>query len=72
MYNFSQRLDPLIKIKNETKALLEWQKPISTLLFGFALTFAVLYPKLSIIFGSLSLIFGKHHFIRLLNNYQVR
>lgn len=59
MYNFAQRLDPTVEIFRFLKSIFKWEKPFWTFLFGCLLSFFVLYPKLSLLFFSLFLMFGR-------------
>lgn len=72
MYNFSQRLDPTLKVYRLMKSIFKWEKPFLTVLFGCSLSFMVLYPKLSILFLSLFLVFGRHMILKKLEEFQVQ
>ena len=59
MFNFAQRLDPLVVVKNNVLAFLTWKNPLKTLIFGIVLTLVLYYTKTFIFFGAVSLFFGK-------------
>ena len=59
MFNFAQRLDPLVVVYNNLLAFLTWKNPLKTLIFGIALTLVLYYTKTFIFLGAVSLFFGK-------------
>jgi hypothetical protein len=59
MFNFAQRLDPLVYIYNSFTGILTWKNPLKTIGIGIFLTVAIYYIKTSIMIGGISLFFGK-------------
>ncbi len=59
MYEFAQRLDPLIYVFNRVSDLFMWKNPYKTLSMGILLTLVIYNLKISILVGGLLLYFGK-------------
>jgi hypothetical protein len=59
MYNFAQRLDPLVYVYNKILSIVLWKDPILTVVFGVFLTIVIYYMKTSILIGGIGLYFGK-------------
>lgn len=72
MYNFSNRLDPVIKLNNRMKTVLSWQDPIKTLIFGCLLTFMIIYPRITIGLFGMVIIFGRHYIINKAADYELK
>lgn len=63
-YNFSQRLDPVIWVMNELGDIVSWRSPSLTIGCGVVLTLIVMNLKLSLLAGTLFLVFGKNVLIK--------
>lgn len=59
MYNFAQRLDPLVYVYNKILAIILWKEPIFTIAIGVFVTIVIYYMKTSILIGGIALYFGK-------------
>lgn len=59
MYNFAQRLDPLVYVYNKILAIIMWKDPLITVAMGVFLTIVIYYMKTSILLGGIALYFGK-------------
>jgi hypothetical protein len=59
MFNFSQRLDPLVYVYNYLIAIITWKSPFYTIFIAIFLTIAVYYIKTFIFLGGICLFFGK-------------
>jgi hypothetical protein len=68
MFNFAQRLDPLVYIYNGFVGILSWKNPLKTIGIGIFLTVAIYYIKTSIMIGGISLFFGKDFIFKRLSN----
>ncbi len=55
MYNFSQRLDPMVYLYAKIRNILLWQNPALTLAIGILLTIMLLNLKMSILIGGIAL-----------------
>lgn len=64
MFNFAQRLDPLVVVYNNLLAFLTWKNPLKTLLFGIVLTLVFYYTKTFIFLGGVFLFFSKEMVFR--------
>jgi hypothetical protein len=72
-FNFSQRLDPLILIKENIMAIINWKDPIKTIGIGILFTVILLQMDLAIIVVGLLLTLGKKIFLNKLeaiHNYR--
>ena len=67
MYNFSQRLDPLIALYNHIISVLTWKNPLKTFLIAILLTLIVLYTKTSILIGCTVMFFSKDYLFKKLS-----
>ncbi len=67
MYNFSQRLDPLIALYNHIISVLTWKNPLKTFLIAILLTLVVLYTKTSILIGCTAMFFSKDYLFKKLS-----
>lgn len=59
MYNFAQRLDPLVYVYNKILSIILWKEPTLTVSIGIFLTIVIYYMKTSILLGGIGLYFGK-------------
>ncbi len=59
MFNFAQRLDPLVYLYNSTLSIATWKQPVQTFACGVFLTVAIYYIKAAILLGGLGLFFSK-------------
>jgi hypothetical protein len=59
MYNFAQRLDPLVYVYNTVASIIVWKDPTFTVAIGVFLTIVIYYMKTSILLGGIALYFGK-------------
>lgn len=64
MFNFAQRLDPLIYVLNGIIRLITWKKPLYTFGLGLLLTLVIYNLKISILVGGLLLYFLKDTLFR--------
>lgn len=55
VYNFAQRLDPIVYIYAKMRYVLYWKNPLLTLGIGFLLTIVLLNLKMSILLGGIVL-----------------
>jgi hypothetical protein len=67
MYNFSQRLDPLIALYNHIISILTWKNPLKTLLIAILFTLIILYTKTSILIGCIGMFFSKNYLFKKLS-----
>lgn len=67
MFNFAQRLDPLVFVYNKIVWIVTWKDPIKTIGFAILLTIAIYYIKTSIMIGGIGLYFGKNIIIKKLS-----
>jgi hypothetical protein len=67
MFNFAQRLDPLVYVYNNAIAILLWRSPLKTVGIGLLLTVGIYYIKTSILIGGVCLYFGKDLIFRKLS-----
>lgn len=59
VYEFAQRLDPLIFIYRAIVDIIIWKNPYKTVSMGIVLTLVIYNPKMTILLGALLLYFGK-------------
>jgi hypothetical protein len=66
VYQFSQRLDPIIWLVHEAEEIILWKSPSLTVVCGVALTLFIMNLKLSLLIAAIFLIFGKNFLIKYL------
>lgn len=59
MFNFAQRLDPLVYLYNSALAFLTWKSPMNTFLIAALLTVGIYYIKTAILLGGVMLFLSK-------------
>lgn len=64
MFNFAQRLDPLVYVFNSALSIITWKKPLYTIGLGLLLTVVIYNLKISILLGGLLLYFCKDTLFR--------
>lgn len=64
MYNFAQRLDPLIYMYNNIVNMATWKNPLLTIGLGVVLTIVIYNLKMSIFLGGILLYFGKDRLLK--------
>ena len=55
VFNFSQRLDPMLWLWHRTESILFWRKPYLTLGCGLLLSLSIYYPKTSLLLAAVTL-----------------
>ncbi len=70
MYNFSQRLDPMVYLYAKIRNILLWQNPALTLAIGILLTIMLLNLKMSILIGGIALYCYRNVIIKKLEKVQ--
>lgn len=64
VYDFLSKLDPLVFICIKIKHIIYWKDPFMTILVGMLLTLIVIYPRMSLFSGALSLYFCRNFIIK--------
>lgn len=62
----------MVEMSNRLKDLIFWKKPEQTIALGVALSFIILFPKLSILILSIFLIFGRNYIIERIERSALR
>jgi hypothetical protein len=70
VYNFTQRLDPLVWFYVRLKALILWQSPLVTAGVGLLLTVLLLNLKTALLLGALVLVCGQDLLFRKVSQVQ--